>query len=112
MLIAANAADSTPNKTVSFSRDIQPILFSKCFKCHGRDGSSRKAKLRLDQAEFALAERSDGEPAPIISGYPEESEIIYRIKTDDEEDLMPPPDYKKLLSPEEIQLLVCHIHPG
>jgi len=108
LAVSAIAGTIRAEEPVSFSRDIQPILSSKCFLCHGRDESSRKAKLRLDKAEFALK----GDPAPIVPGEPKESEVIYRIKTDDEADLMPPPKHKKPLTAEEISLLERWVAQG
>src|SRR5438477_13210715 len=39
---------------LSFNETIQPILSENCYACHGPDPGARKAKLRLDRAEFAL----------------------------------------------------------
>ncbi len=38
------------SQSVSYQRDIRPILADKCFKCHGPDAGERKGKLRLDNA--------------------------------------------------------------
>ncbi|MFT6178764.1 MAG: hypothetical protein ACJAQT_004266 [Akkermansiaceae bacterium] len=67
---------------VDFNRDIRPILSANCFACHGPDEESREAKLRLDNAQGA---KKAFEPKG-------DSEFLYRIETDDEDDLMPPPD--------------------
>ena len=112
MPAAVTYAEPPSENTVSFSRDIQKILSEKCFKCHGHDPSSRKAKLRLDKSDYVFAPRPDGEPQPIVKGKPDESELIYRITTDDEDELMPPPDYKKPLSQDEIDLLKSWIAEG
>jgi hypothetical protein len=89
---------------ISFSRQIRPILSENCFKCHGADEEARKAKMRLDQREGATGTAKSG-GHPIVPGKPEESEVIQRITSEDEDDLMPPPATKKTLSAEQKRLL-------
>ena len=89
-------------ESVSFNRDIRPILSSKCFHCHGPSEKSRKAKLRLDLQESALADR-DGTRA-IVPGKLDESELWHRILSDDPEEMMPPPETKKPMTKQEIEL--------
>ncbi|MAS79278.1 MAG: hypothetical protein CMI25_02555 [Opitutae bacterium] len=97
-------------QTVSFNRDIRPILSSKCFHCHGPSDKFRKAKLRLDLEESALSER-DGIRA-IVPGSLDESELWHRILSDDPEEMMPPPESKKPMSKEEISLFKTWIAEG
>lgn len=89
---------------VSFNRDIRPILSDKCFHCHGPDEKERKSKLRMDSRESALKGGKSGEPA-IVPGKPEASELIKRITTKDEDDLMPPAKLHKPVSKTEVDLL-------
>src|SRR6476469_8613907 len=62
---------STANK-IEYNRDIRPILSENCFACHGADSASRKANLRLDRFEDAIASRKDAKPA-IVPGKPDDS---------------------------------------
>jgi len=95
---------------ISFARDILPILSDNCFYCHGPDANHREGDLRLDQKEDALASR-DGKAA-IQPGNPEESLVVQRLRTQDPDDLMPPPDSNKALTEEEIDKLEQWITSG
>ena len=106
-LIAADQADDT----VRFNRDIRPIMSDTCFHCHGFDAKSRKADLRLDIREFALKAGKSGEIA-IVPGKPEASEIIKRIFTKDEDDLMPEKASHKSLTPEQKELFRRWVKQG
>ena len=73
---------------LDFNQDVQPILASRCFSCHGPDPEMRKAGLRLDLAESAMKKRP-GHPDAIVPGHPEQSELIKRIESHDPHYLMP-----------------------
>lgn len=102
-VVLALAAACAGAETISFDRDIRPILSDNCFLCHGPDPSSRKANLRLDLREEATADRA-GKPA-IVPNAPDASELIRRITAQDPEDRMPPAAFEKTLSDEQIALL-------
>lgn len=105
LFFAGGIAESVESK-VDFNRDIRPILSENCLYCHGQDGAKREADLRLDQRAGAL----EGEA--FVPGDPEASEMIYRILTDDENDLMPPPDSNRKLSEKEKELLKQWVKDG
>ncbi|MGB0580792.1 MAG: PSD1 and planctomycete cytochrome C domain-containing protein, partial [Limisphaerales bacterium] len=92
---------------LSFSRDVLPVLSENCFSCHGPDESHRKAGLRLDRRGAAV------ESGAIVPGYADKSELIHRIVTRDEDELMPPPDsHKKPLTPPQVKTLKRWIGEG
>jgi hypothetical protein len=101
----AQAITATTRPPVSYGRDIRPILSDKCYRCHGPDGKSRQAELRLDTRE-GLATKV------VIAGKPEKSELVTRIFSDDDDERMPPPDSKLTLTPEQKDLLRRWISEG
>ena len=110
ILLAASTGLGAPTAKLEYNRDVRPILSDKCFKCHGPDSQARKAELRLDVRESALA-LHDGVP-PIDPGKPEQSEVVRRIETDDREDHMPPLKSNLRLSKEEAAVLRRWIAEG
>ncbi|MFM7751766.1 MAG: c-type cytochrome domain-containing protein, partial [Opitutaceae bacterium] len=91
VFLAAGLA-ATATGAVDFNREVRPILSDKCFHCHGPDESTRKAKLRLDTREGALRLR-DG-TATIVPGKAAESELLQRIVSPHDDEVMPPPESK------------------
>lgn len=92
-----------------YGRDVRRILSSRCFQCHGADGATREAGLRLDERESATA----GTYPAIVPGDPESSELWWRITSDDVHEVMPPPDAKKRpLSPGDLDILKRWIEAG
>ena len=97
--------------TIRYDRDVRSLLSDRCFKCHGRDESKRKAKLRLDDATNAGEAHARG--TPIVPGDPDASELLERIASDDPKRLMPPPgSNKRPFHPEEQALLRRWIEQG
>lgn len=103
--VPATAADE-----IDFARDIRPILSENCIYCHGPDEEHREAGLRLDLREDAFADR-DGVVA-FVPGDLDKSESWYRIITDEEDDLMPPPKSNKKLTAMQKDLLKRWIESG
>lgn len=108
--IAARGAEPATPTTIDFNRDVRPILSDKCFHCHGPDGHSREADLRLDEPASALEDR-DG-MFVVKPGDPSGSELIRRITSDDEYEVMPPPEINKPLTKREIETLRAWIASG
>ena len=86
-LLAPRTGQAEP---VDFSRDIRPILVSKCFACHGPDDKARQGELRLDTLADATAKRDRRQA--IVPGRSVLSELMRRIGSTDPETRMPPPN--------------------
>ena len=109
--VRAEAGNPAGSKTVSFNRDIRPILADKCFKCHGPDAGERKGKLRLDNATSAATPAASGSAA-IVPGKLDESELYQRITSSDSDERMPPLKTGKTLSAAEVAKLKTWIEEG
>jgi hypothetical protein len=96
---------------IDLDRQIRPILSNNCFACHGPDAKARKADLRLDVKESALAPAASG-AKPIVPGNLKDSELLRRITSTDPEVHMPPASTNKSLKPEEIDVIRRWIEQG
>ncbi len=103
LLVCVTMSPGAARAQVDYNRDVLPILAGSCFPCHGVDGKKRKAKLRLDVREAALAERK-GVHA-IVPGRPQESALVKRVFSTDADEVMPPPGKGKPLEQSEKDLL-------
>jgi len=92
-------ADET-QRPISYDRDVRPILSDNCFSCHGFDGKSRQADLRLDSADAVAAATG-----VIVPGQPDASSLIARIDSGDVDELMPPPESGRQLNAQQRQVL-------
>ena len=91
-------------RQLDFNRDVRPILSENCFQCHGFDEEARQADLRLDVEESAHTVISPGDP--------DGSELWRRVTSDDEAEMMPPPDSHRVLKPEQKETLRRWIEEG
>ncbi len=105
-----STVSSHADDVVDFARDVRPILASKCFACHGPDEDAREADLRLDTRNGATAVR-DGSPA-VVPGKPDESPLVERVESADEDERMPPPDSKLTLNDAEKRMLRRWVEQG
>ena len=115
LCLAASAAlpehaDGAESGRLQYNRDVRPILSDKCFKCHGPDSNARKADLRLDLRESAVAEHDGGRP--IVPGRVDQSEVVSRSQSADEDEKMPPSKSNLHLSQAEIDVLRRWIAEG
>ncbi len=107
---ATKAADNK-SRPVNFARDVRSILSDNCFACHGPDDKQRKAGLRLDTRDGAMGKLKGGEFA-IVPGKAEDSELIFRVESDDPEAVMPPRKSGKRLTAQQIETLRQWVQQG
>jgi len=74
---------------VSFSKDLAPIFAKKCVACHGPEKS--KGHFRIDSFDW-LTKAGESKSAPVVSGQPEQSELVRRLTAKDEDERMPQKD--------------------
>lgn len=95
---------------VDFNTQIQPILSENCYACHGPDEATVEGGLRLDDRDLALKGGDSGKA--IVPGDPAKSLILERILHTDPDEVMPPPDKKERLKPEQVALIKKWIEEG
>src|SRR5919106_5567489 len=91
---------------VDFERDIRPLLHARCVGCHGVN--KQQSGLRLDHKAGAMKGGVSG--AVIVPGGGANSELIRRVSSADESEMMPPTGGR--LTPREIALLKAWIDAG
>ena len=106
MIAAAGETVPTPKQIAFFEKDVQPLLKSTCFKCHGGEAKV-KAGLYLTSRAGMLKGGATG-PA-IDEKAPEKSLFLEMLSFKDEEHSMPP-DGK--LKPEQLAILTKWIDAG
>ena len=97
-------------REVDFRREVLPILSDACFACHGPDENKREAKLRLDTKEGLF--RTLDDVTVVKPGSVKDSELILRITSTDEDEVMPPKKGPRQLKPAEIETLKLWVEQG
>lgn len=98
-LLAAAPSSIEAAGEIDFNRDVRPILSDKCYFCHGPDEEKREADLRLDDSESAREVLEDGE-------------VMRRLHSDDEYEVMPPPETNLKVTEEEAKTIEDWIASG
>ncbi|MFO0872269.1 MAG: PSD1 and planctomycete cytochrome C domain-containing protein [Pirellulales bacterium] len=96
--VAEGAEPPVPDQ-LQFNRDVRPILADQCLACHGPDATHRAADLRLDVREEAVR------AGALVPGKPDASELVKRIESTADDERMPPPTSKKVLSGRQREIL-------
>ncbi|MCF6310847.1 MAG: DUF1553 domain-containing protein [Verrucomicrobiales bacterium] len=83
------ATNSKPSKNggIDYFKEVQPLLETKCYDCH--KGSKIKGDLRLDTREAAF-KGGEADGPSVVPGKVEDSSLIWRIRHDAGDDIMPP----------------------
>ena len=103
---ASRLVAAGPSNSITYNRDVRPILSDNCFYCHGPDKNHRDGKFRLDDRDSALAKKA------IVPGHVKGSHLVERIDSSDPDDVMPPPKTHKTLSAAQKDLLKRWIASG
>ncbi|MDC0937017.1 DUF1553 domain-containing protein, partial [Pirellulales bacterium] len=104
------AGDDLDFSDLDFSRDIRPILAEHCLLCHGPDGEKRQGDLRLDVPDGVFQDR--GGYRVIDRNQHSKSELLRRIRSNDDDLRMPPPDAPSQPTADEVGLLEQWIEEG
>ena len=106
-LLTGLASLALPVQAVDFTKDIQPLLETRCLECH--NPNKVKGDLLMDTVANMI---KGGEAGPsIVVGKPEESELLKRITLEKgHDDIMPPKG--EPFSPEQTGLIKQWIAEG
>src|SRR5262245_9799037 len=96
------SARTASSQTISYLKDIQPILSKKCLGCHG--GVKRAGGLSF-LSEHTLTTPTENGAIAIVPGKPAESEMVKRILSKDDAERMPPADHGAALPEHEAAVI-------
>ena len=99
---AASHVDTTPRTDISYSKDVRPILESRCSTCHMGEFTSKN--LHMETYESLMAGSQNG--PVIVAGSARESLLAQKISKGE----MPKRGPK--LTPEQVQIIIDWINAG
>ncbi|MGE5192834.1 MAG: PSD1 and planctomycete cytochrome C domain-containing protein, partial [Deltaproteobacteria bacterium] len=96
----------TGMRRIDYGRDVEPILSTNCFSCHGAGASAEEGRPRLDRRESSTV-------AAIIPGRSADSPLMVRVSSPDAGEQMPPSGGgRRALTAEQIAVLRQWIDEG
>jgi mono/diheme cytochrome c family protein len=104
IFFAIRNGTATAQDSILYNRDIRPLLSDHCFACHGPDANQREADLRLDTEEGLATVTAGGDL--------EESLLYHHITSKDDGEIMPPAEFGKPLSDDQILMIGRWIKSG
>ncbi len=107
VLAGRSAAAESAAGSISFTKEVAPILVAKCLACHNAEKA--KGSYRLHTFD-ALLRPGSTEEVPVVSGKAAESKLYQLLVAADEEDRMPQKD--DALPPNQIALVKEWIEQG
>ncbi len=96
--------------SVDFQQDVRPILADACFACHGPDGNTRQAGLRLDTREGMFGDR--GGYRIVVPGSAEDSRLYQRMSHEIPAARMPPANAERRPTREQVETVRRWIDEG
>ncbi len=101
-VLKISSINAAPETQISYTRDVQPVLESRCASCHF--GEFTSAELHMDAYESLMAGSENG---PVIEpGDPKKSLLVQKISSGE----MPKRGPK--LTPAQVQIIVDWIDQG
>ena len=109
---ASEVRDAQLPDIVDYNFHVRPILSDRCYVCHGPDANARQAGLRLDEEVGTKNTLLTTGGYAVVPGSIRKSHLYERIKSNDPEHQMPPPESNLSLSDHEIALIARWIDQG
>ena len=106
--LSFTGGELSADERIQYGRDVRPVLARYCLACHGPDEAARKADLRLDVQDSATQTLSSGARA-IVPRDPDHSEMLRRLLSSDPDVSMPPVEFGKKPTENEIAMLKAWI---